>query len=236
VAISKAMSYILRHGAAKEGLEIDASGWVKLSDFLKTKGISSKPKSNIAIEFKATEDQILKIVDSNDKKRFEVKAVTTETGEEVKYIRAVQGHTMEEVKSEELLTKIEDPFAYPEVIHGTYLAAIEPIMKTGLNKMARNHIRKPLNFIIDMAIGMPGKNGVISGMRASCEVVIEVNIVKAMFHGHIPFWVSTNKVVLSEGIDGAIPPTYFRTVRDVKKGEWIYKAPIEYIMVYDLEC
>ena len=34
-----------------------------------------------------------------------------------------------------------------------------------------------------MAIGMPGKKGVISGMRASCDVVIEVNMPKAMAHG-----------------------------------------------------
>ena len=34
-----------------------------------------------------------------------------------------------------------------------------------------------------MAIGMPGKNGVISGMRQSCEVVVEVNMVRAIYEG-----------------------------------------------------
>lgn len=38
--------------------------------------------------------------------------------------------------------------------------------------MARQHIH--------MAPGM-GKDGVISGMRASCEIVIEVNMVKAIY-------------------------------------------------------
>jgi 2'-phosphotransferase len=82
------------------------------------------------------------------------------------------------------LKPIENPFAIDEVIHGTYLNVIEPIMKTGLNKMARNHVH--------MAIGMPGKNGVISGMRASCEVVVEVNMPKAMLAGKIPFYISEN--------------------------------------------
>ena len=56
------------------------------------------------------------------------------------------------------------------------------IMKGGLNKMARQHIH--------MALGMPS-SGVISGMRNSCQVVVEVNMAKAMFGPHkIPFWVS----------------------------------------------
>ena len=84
------------------------------------------------------------------------------------YIRAVQGHTIKTINDEELLTEIKDPFKYEEVIHGTYLNCIEAIMKTGLNKMARNHVH--------MALGLPGKNGVVSGMRASCEVLVEVNL------------------------------------------------------------
>ena len=110
----------------------------------------------------------------------------------VRYIRAVQGHTIKTVQTEELLDKITNPFAYNQVIHGTYLQPLPQIMQTGLNKMARNHVH--------MAVGLPG-NGVISGMRSSCEVVIEVNMVKAM-HANppVPFWISQNKVVLSEGL------------------------------------
>jgi 2'-phosphotransferase len=63
-----------------------------------------------------------------------------------------------------------------------------------------------------MAIGLPGKNGVISGMRGSCEVVVEINLVKAMREGHLPFFISENKVVLTPGIGdkGYLPPKYFR--------------------------
>lgn len=113
-------------------------------------------------------------------------------------------------------------------------------MKTGLNRMSRNHIRnyKTIdNCIIDMAIGMPGKNGVISGMRASCEVVIEINMPKAILAGKIPFFISENQVILSPGLqDGSIPPEYFRSVIDIKKRELLYSAPFDYICVYDFEC
>jgi len=56
-------------------------------------------------------------------------------------------------------------------------------------------------------------------MRSSCEVVIELNMVKAMYGKHkIPFYVSSNKVILSEGLeDGSIPAEYFRSVIDFKK-------------------
>ncbi len=76
--------------------------------------------------------------------------------------------------------------------------------------MGRNHIH--------FAIGLPGKNGVISGMRSTCEVVIEINMVKALFKNNIPFFISSNKVILSPGIsDGSLPTNNFRTVLDFKK-------------------
>ena len=95
--------------------------------------------------------------------------------------------------------------------------------------MARNHVH--------MAVGLPG-DGVISGMRGSCEVVIEVNMVKAMNSDPpVPFWISQNKVILSEGLaDGAIPAAYFRTVMDYRQGKFLHQAPIDFICVFDLKC
>ena len=75
-------------------------------------------------------------------------------------IRAVQGHSMTDVKTEELLDFIKNPFQYSEVVHGTYFEPMPLIMKGGLNRMGRNHVH--------LAIGTPGKDGVISGMRTSC--------------------------------------------------------------------
>ena len=55
-------------------------------------------------------------------------------------------------------------------------------MESGLCKMARNNIH--------MAIGLPGKNEVISGMRNSCDTVIEINLIKAVKSGDMPFYTS----------------------------------------------
>lgn len=86
-----------------------------------------------------------------------------------------------------------------------------------------------------MALGLPGKKGVISGMRTSCEVVVEINMVRAI-KASIPFHISENRVILSSGIDGAIPSQLFRQVINVKTQELLHQADIDYICVYDFEC
>jgi RNA:NAD 2'-phosphotransferase (TPT1/KptA family) len=39
ISVSKAMSYVLRHGAEKEGIEMRADGYIKLSDLLAVKSL-----------------------------------------------------------------------------------------------------------------------------------------------------------------------------------------------------
>ena len=54
-------------------------------------------------------------------------------------------------------------------------------------------------------IGVADEAASFLTMRSSSEVVIEVNIVKALMH-KIPFHLSSNKVILSEGNkDGCLP-------------------------------
>lgn len=126
-------------------------------------------------------------------------------------IRAVQGHSMKEVVSEELLKEVTNPFKLLTVIHGTYYEPLPLIMQHGLNRMGRNHVH--------LAPGLPHKKEVISGMRSSCQVVIELNMVKAM-HGEnkLNFFTASNGVVLCEGYkDGSIPREFFRSVIDYPK-------------------
>ena len=82
--------------------------------------------------------------------------------------------------------------------------------------MARNHVH--------LAVGLPGKNGVISGMRSSAEVVIEINMTQAIFEGNIPFFVSKNRVILTPGIGekGIIPAHFFRKIFETKTHKIIY--------------
>ena len=70
-------------------------------------------------------------------------------------------------------------------------------------------------------------------MRKSCQIVIEINIAKAMFgQQKLPFFVSNNNVILCEGLnDGSLPVQYFRSVLDFQKKSYIHEAPFEYICV-----
>lgn len=69
--------------------------------------------------------------------------------------------------------------------------------------MTRNHIH--------FAPGLPKEEGVISGMRGSCDIYIEIDLFNAMKDG-IDFFISSNNVILTEGIDGVLPPKYFKKV------------------------
>ena len=115
-------------------------------------------------------------------------------------------------------------------MHGTYYEPMPLILKGGLNKMARNHMH--------FALGTPGKAGVISGMRSSCQVVIEINMAKAILGEHkIPFYLSGNNVILSAGLeDGSLPTSCFRTILDFKKKLYTHETPFDYICVFDFEC
>ncbi len=67
--------------------------------------------------------------------------------------------------------------------------------------MSRNHIH--------LAAGY--KNDVLSGMRANCDLIIEIDIKKAMQDG-IEFLLSENNVILTKGNNGILSPKYFKSV------------------------
>ena len=145
-----------------------------------------------------SEERIRKIVETNEKKRFEL----LEKKHHI-FIRATQGHSMKIVTSEDLLTKIEDASQYPVVIHGTFSKFWPLIKAEGLKRMSRIHIH--------FAPGMPKEEGVISGMRGSCDIIIEIDMEAAIKDG-IPFFISTNNVILTEGVDGLLPAKYIKKV------------------------
>jgi 2'-phosphotransferase len=100
---------------------------------------------------------------------------------------------------------------YPNIIHGTNASAWALISKDpkGLSRMNRNHIH--------FATGLLGEDGVISGMRYSCTVLIYLDLEKALKDG-VTFFKSDNGVVLTEGVNGEghIPTDYFIKVVTTK--------------------
>ncbi|KAK2567551.1 tRNA 2'-phosphotransferase 1 [Acropora cervicornis] len=146
VKLSKALSYILRHGAAKEGLQM----------------------TEVKRQFKHySEDEVQRVVHDNDKQRFSLR---NDPSTNRLQVRANQGHSMQVGDLD--LELITDHTKAPKVIHGTYRDCWEQIEVQGLSRMKRNHIH--------FAIGEPGEDGVISGIRGSCEILIYINLKKAL--------------------------------------------------------
>ena len=184
VRLSKLLSKILRHQAESLGIPMGTDGYVLISDLFKLQQF--RPH---------TIDDIRRVVENCAKQRFELK----EDSELGIKIRARQGHSIASVADEELLEQIKSSDDILRCFHGTYLDAVDSIKHTGLNRMKRNHIH--------MTTGLPEEGSVISGMRSSCEVVVEVDIQSAMAAGII-FYRSGNNVILSQGINGVIPPQF----------------------------
>lgn len=61
--LSKKLSWLLRHGARKEGLSVSDSGFIKVSDVLQHRAF----KNNYTI------NDVIRVVETNDKQRFAIK-------------------------------------------------------------------------------------------------------------------------------------------------------------------
>ena len=195
-AISKKLAFLLRHGAAEAGLRMRADGFVRLSEVLACRGLHG-----VSVQ------KVKEIVAANDKQRF---ALAVEHGET--FIRANQGHTLTGLQDDALLTEIRDAADAPVCIHGTYRRCIAPILRGGLSRMARNHVH--------CAALLP-EEGVVSGMRGSCEVAVYVDVGKSMALG-LKWYRSANGVLLTPGDEaGLVPPSCFEKVIDLATGERI---------------
>lgn len=194
VRLSKKLSAILRHKAVSLGLAMTPDGYVAVPDLLQ---LDIFRGTNV--------DTLREIVTNCEKQRFKLKE--DESG--VLYIRANQGHSVAILDADQLLTRLEtDTLAsMPTVIHGTTQQAWETIRKEGLSRMGRTHIH--------FATGLPKDDGVISGMRKSCQVHIYIDTKKCAEDG-ILFYRSDNNVILTAGVDekGILPPTYFQKATD----------------------
>jgi len=201
VSLSKLLSYILRHGAIKELLDIRDDGCIRLDELL------ARPKLK-----SYTIDDIHRVVATNDKQRFSIIEEEQADGTVVKFIRANQGHSLRVKRLD--LKPIDDPSDIPTAVHGTYWKYWDSIAQEGLKPMRRAYIH--------FAKGLPGEEGVISGMRSSCEVFIYLDV-EQCFEDNIKFLISTNGVILSEGRydTKTIPIVYFKKVVD-KSGDILY--------------
>lgn len=129
-------------------------------------------------------------------------------------IRATQGHTLQNVDAASFLEPITlaDESKIPDtVVHGTFHGAWPLILRSGgLRTMGRHHVHfatgPSLESVLAAQDAKSERKGetkpesqVISGMRRDAQVLVYLDIRKALAAGY-PFWRSENGVILSEGV------------------------------------
>ncbi|XP_058505319.1 tRNA 2'-phosphotransferase 1 [Solea solea] len=187
VRLSKSMSYALRHGANKMGLHMGTDGFLFVEELL------AHPQFH-----PYSVEDVEKVVTTNDKQRFKLRS-HPEDGR--LQIRANQGHSVQvgDLELKPVLTGSPDCPA--EAAHGSYLSKWSSIQHQGLSRMKRTHIH--------LASGLPGEDGVISGMRKDCDLAVFIDVPKALADG-IEFFRSENDVLLTAGdAEGKLLPKYF---------------------------
>merc|ERR1712106_76958 len=195
--ISKALSKILRHDAVNLGLHVRSDGFCGVDEVLALQQLRN---------YDCTFETMQAIVNNNDKARFEIRIEPA--GQAL--IRAAQGHSMTIVNDEDALQQLSvTDNSLPEVCcHGTYKRYLAGIQAKGLLPGGGWSSRKHVHF----TPYAPGDGRVISGMRYNCEVAIFIDLRRALQDG-VPFFRSTNNVILSPGMNGTIPPTYIQEFR-----------------------
>ncbi|XP_018592751.2 tRNA 2'-phosphotransferase 1 isoform X2 [Scleropages formosus] len=140
VRLSKSLSFVLRHGAARMRLNMSSDGFLLVEDLL------SHPQfHSFSLE------DIERVVANNDKQRFKLRRHPS-TGQ--LEIRANQGHSFQVVDLELREVHLDSPDCPKEAVHGSYLKHWPSIRTHGLSRMKRTHIH--------LAPGLPEESTVIS--------------------------------------------------------------------------
>jgi 2'-phosphotransferase len=206
-SLSHKLSLGLRHKAVELGWSMTPDGYVPVDQVLQHSLFRGYTRQDIET-----------VVETNDKQRFHLCQrprsnydASPEEEDTVLCIRANQGHSLPFIDADLLLQRLsEDNLLQkvPMMVHGTYWDAWQCIQASGgLSKMTRNHIH--------FATGLPRDDGVISGMRRSCEVYIFIDIAKCV-RDQVPIYQSANGVLLSDGVGGSgiLQMEYFSHVTD----------------------
>ena len=211
--LSHGLAKVLRHKALDMGLPMTPDGYVPVQAILDCKQ-SGKSLRGYSLE------DVRQVVETCDKQRFKLEERPAasyygetrdhhQDGTTVLCIRANHGHSIAIVDPDLLLERLDVNAlrSLPVIVHGTYREAWKSIQQQGLKRMTRNHIH--------FASGLPKEDGVISGMRKSCEVFIYVDAQKCARDG-VAFYRSDNGVLLTAGLkdEGTLPTDYFLRVTD----------------------
>jgi putative RNA 2'-phosphotransferase len=173
VQISKTLSYWLRHKPEAASLELSPEGWADVDAVL----------SALAAEkFDCDWAELLHVVETNDKKRFELSADACR-------IRARQGHSID--------VDLDWPSATPPdlLFHGTVARFVEAILAEGLRPMNRHHVH----------LSSDRETASKVGQRRGKPVILVVDAAGMSCNGNI-FRLASNGVWLAD----SVPPQFLR--------------------------
>lgn len=165
--ISKTLSYWLRHAPEAGNLVLDPAGWAPVDAVL-------------AALQDVSFDEMLHVVESSDKQRFELSA-------DLEKIRCRQGHSIE--------IELDLPPNTPpdRLYHGTVQRFVDAIFAEGLKKMARHHVHLSPDLGTALKVGA----------RRGKPVILVIDSARMAADGHV-FMVSSNGVWLTD----AVPASY----------------------------
>ena len=199
--LSKALTTLLRHRATTVGLAIRPDGFCQVSEALRSQDIRN---------LGATIEDVVHMVRVCNKQRLELRTENAQL-----LVRAAQGHSMREVQDDLLLRRLSvvDSNLPEFCVHGTFDKHLPSILRLGLitggTRYSRNHVHfTPYE---------PNDSRIISGVRSGSEVAIYIDLHRALRHG-VPFFISTNHVILSPGIEGVIAADYILKLRNLRTG------------------
>ncbi|KAJ3672522.1 hypothetical protein LUZ60_007243 [Juncus effusus] len=204
-ALGRLLTRILRHMATELNLNVRSDGYVRVNDLLK---LNIQTFAKVPLK-SHTIDEVKEAVRRDNKQRF---GLLEENGE--LFIRANQGHTIKAVESESLLKPILSAEEAPVCVHGTYRRNLESILKSGLKRMERVHVH--------FSRGLPTDGQVISGMRRDINILIYLDVKKALDEG-MKIYISENEVILTEGFNGVVPVKYFEKIET-----WPAREPVPF--------
>lgn len=130
-ALSKFLSYVLRHQPQAIGLQLDMQGWAVIDELL-----ACAVRHGTAL----SHEQLLQIVAESDKQRFAISA-------DGLFIRANQGHSL----AIELALTAQTPPAL--LFHGTASRFLAAILQQGLQKGQRHHVHLTADQATALAVG-----------------------------------------------------------------------------------
>jgi putative RNA 2'-phosphotransferase len=173
VRFSKTLSYWLRHRPDEASLTLDSAGWTAVDDLLAALARASLPNDI---------DALLRVVEENDKQRFELSP-------DLQRIRARQGHSV----AVDLALAPAAPRAV--LYHGTVERFLAAIMAEGLRKMRRHHVH--LSSTLETAQRV--------GARRGRAIIMEIDAAAMSADGAV-FFVTENGVWLTD----SVAPRYLR--------------------------